>query len=1241
MAFRCFSPAQAVTRPRVIGMCFLLTQLSSAVHIRDGEKDVQMIIDGAGDAYIDGVYHDPHGGDLLEPPQTMANEENAPESPLEPESGERTDSEKPATSDSVPIRDLAGALVLGDRIVFRRDGGNVSFESVEEMKVLFCQTPIQLDLRNTKARYSNLGKHGPSDGLSAEGILIPNVFPGGARKLDLDIEAIGPYYPSNVSMNGMQGHFVDVNVEAGSFVELRVSIVDQQTNMGPPDLPPWMVTLVDIDQQRPEHGGTEYIAVEGFEYFVVTNDTEVEVGQDELGRSTFLSTEYGVPADNPVHNSRQMTDFQLSRSVSFIFNGSTTSFFLRFHTYEGWFGRNLLFTGVSNMLCPRTSDCTDMTCPADYVPREGGEFIECKGPVCSEENDLLSCCEASAEPTRAFCTAMECPPGQTQVEDASQLFCAFEACTSGDAELCCEFKHEEACSTKGFISFQPGSLMYSNLGGKGPEFLSPQGIHIRDVFPYRHEVIDLIATNVTEYRTSPDDSEPSGLVDDMLYVDVAAGHNVTLNFKFIVRGVRTKGGGPHSFDPAKEHSDVTHSFYLTYSKIDGNATSGIKSVTTYPVSHYNLSNETYVIPTEVSPGNMKFAADGSHQVKTPSNLAKDFAFNKDFENAIVGVFYEKVTSFNLTLAVAGGPAAARRTFLIGGLDTPIECKKKARCDTMYCPAGFTRVEAAHMVECAGEVCSQDDLAMCCFPLEEDFCRTRFGFYLNQVYTNVSSNLGGLGPHRGAFRGIIIRDAFPNFEEVIDMEITNTTPYDLAKLGPRRNSINGETLNIHVRKGTKVGLKFRLLKGNTKEPVEDMFAYLVSFLDLLGDASGFGLGITMHNFTEYYVEMNTLLHVDSHSFSAGDWTPKEDAGEPEAGLAVNSEHLLDIVSFKQGPNVSTFHVTLDASSKGEVEPGPENVIFKILGPTRVNCPAREACDTFICPKGYATRTLEYPTYCQGERCTTEDVMTCCMLDTCQDTRRLNFKKANQRWNNLGGHGPQYVYPPSIMIDKVFAYDQTISVNISVDGLYFPGNVSLNGLDDKDVANVNIHTGSDVRLRISFINATTNKSITTEPFLFSVGDIDEQRDHGGHESAEIWPLPEELFVARGLSFDVQYPNRFNARTFGSGVDNMNGSWAEENAMQENHSVSVLMPALKEMFLDVHVTPGWAGRNIHFGGADKLACPPPGPPSWMKSGGRLPVPFEDDGHHVEAEGQEAESQKYVPREIDPVPTDPFDGK
>ena len=263
-----------------------------------------------------------------------------------------------------------------------------------------CENSLSFD----NVLHSNLGGAGPDSG-SAD-LTYGNVSPG----TNLVITATSPYTPNSlnpaggVMRNGARNGFGVINMASGSTVDLTFALVDAVTGE-PKNVGEFVFTLVDGDHGM-SHESRESFTVTGFTSYALDRESTLNIenalDDDESrvagnGRATFVSTLRGSKQDNP-ESALDLTRLQSRRSVTLLFeNKSQFTVTAAERNYANPQGRNVFFTGASNLICPREASCSSYVCPARMRQRQNAEFSICASRPCSEA-DRDTCCIAGNNP---------------------------------------------------------------------------------------------------------------------------------------------------------------------------------------------------------------------------------------------------------------------------------------------------------------------------------------------------------------------------------------------------------------------------------------------------------------------------------------------------------------------------------------------------------------------------------------------------------------------------------------------------------------------------------------------------------------------------------------------------------------------------------------------------------------------------------------------------------------------------
>jgi len=263
-----------------------------------------------------------------------------------------------------------------------------------------CENSISLD----NVLHSNLGGAGPDSG-SAD-LTYASVLPG----TNLVVTATSPYTPNSlnpaggVMRNGARNGFGVINMASGSSVDLTFSLQDAATGE-PKIIENFVFTLVDGDHGM-SHESRESFIVTGFTSYALDRESTLTVenalDDDDSraagnGRATFVSTLRGSKQDNP-ESALALTRLQSRRSVTFLFeNKAEFKVTAAERNYANPQGRNIFFTGASNLVCPREATCSSYVCPARMRQRQNAEFTVCASRPCTIA-DQDTCCVAGNLP---------------------------------------------------------------------------------------------------------------------------------------------------------------------------------------------------------------------------------------------------------------------------------------------------------------------------------------------------------------------------------------------------------------------------------------------------------------------------------------------------------------------------------------------------------------------------------------------------------------------------------------------------------------------------------------------------------------------------------------------------------------------------------------------------------------------------------------------------------------------------
>lgn len=152
--------------------------------------------------------------------------------------------------------------------------------------------------------YNNLLNLGPDKG-NGEGMSLASVLqtemPGESRIIKVTINATDARYrPWRTSSNGLIGNYVVINLQPGSTANFAVKFYDIGDNAdkaGRLEFPRMAFTVYDMDT-GPDGEGVESVTLDGFDEYILADDSEVLVEDLDDGRTRFSGTTPGDHADN-------------------------------------------------------------------------------------------------------------------------------------------------------------------------------------------------------------------------------------------------------------------------------------------------------------------------------------------------------------------------------------------------------------------------------------------------------------------------------------------------------------------------------------------------------------------------------------------------------------------------------------------------------------------------------------------------------------------------------------------------------------------------------------------------------------------------------------------------------------------------------------------------------------------------------------------------------------------------------
>lgn len=795
--------------------------------------------------------------------------------------------------------------------------------------------------------YSNLAGKGP-DFDSPHSILYEDVFPSSGELVLLNITALSNYSADNSSKNGLHGEYSVINVEAGYHVDLRF---DFTTKSGETFVlqHPFYFTVYDFDEQK-DGGGKEQVIFSGYESYVLSKDTTVIVGQDNLGRTTFTAGAYGNETDNPT-NPTTLSKSEMRKTVSIKFATGTSTFNMTLAATEGFKGRNFEFTGFSTLPCPDKALCDTMECPEGTSLTQEAKHTYCGGWPCNE-TDIPKCCWATGEKRMisqiraATCGTFRCPHNMVPKDQASEITCADEECTEFDTTTCCDLDHRPYCSNEYALVLSKAELFRCNSSGY------PKEIRFLDVFPGRPDdgKFDLVV-KIKGDRSAI--GEATGLQGALGQVQFKGPGHVELDFRVQHRHTNET--------PAKM-------WPFLFSLVDFVVLEGGRF---YVEEKEGFTDDDVILTRDsrLKVDSLNRTVEPRLAVLEPAKTLHPMALTRAQKRNTATMLMEKA-NFKMNIVIGSPVKSGRKLSFAGGSN--MVCPFKASCTVFSCPLGYSLREDAALRVCRGSICEEADTATCCTCTET----SALAFNTKSV---VESNLGGFGPGAGAER-ILVADVFPRMGgREIDLEITAMTPY--FPFNSSMNGMNGEFLSVNLRSGTSVDLRFKFVDRATKAPFKaEPFFFSVFDLDKQADG-GSQESVVVEPYLWHRLSEKSFVTEEDGMFTGT--VPGKQDDNPSNALALEDDHISRSISFMMD-STNGFVVRLS------VKPGwtGRNILF--AGNSVVTCERKALCSNFTCPHNYIRRSGADRSVCHGKECLRGvDDAACC-------TKPSTWKVSHARW-----------------------------------------------------------------------------------------------------------------------------------------------------------------------------------------------------------------------------------------------------
>jgi hypothetical protein len=205
------------------------------------------------------------------------------------------------------------------------------------------------------------------------------------------------------------------------------------------------------------------------------------------------------------------------------------------------------------------------------------------------------------------------------------------------------------------LSFDQSSVVYSNLGGQGPDMNSPEGVKYTQVASYNGRPIDLTINAVGDY--TPFKASQNGKNGKYAMINMARSSEATFDFSL----TDTESGEPVAID----------ALYFSVLDLDEGKRMKLRegvSVQGYASSY--LTEDTEIKESTLGNGVVKFESSmpgtGKDNPKDPELL------NERQKNRAATFLFDSASSWRVQLFVGGGPPSGRN-FMFAGKSSVVFC----------------------------------------------------------------------------------------------------------------------------------------------------------------------------------------------------------------------------------------------------------------------------------------------------------------------------------------------------------------------------------------------------------------------------------------------------------------------------------------------------------------------------------------------------------------------------------------
>lgn len=284
------------------------------------------------------------------------------------------------------------------------------------------------------------------------------------------------------------------------------------------------------------------------------------------------------------------------------------------------------------------------------LPDGRTEFKSSKqGGFKTNPTDPTSLTELQAEQS----IQMEFPPGASKVEVEFQI-------TNGRRGRNFMFAGMSSLAfcniDSSIVDLTLSSLVYSNLGKKGPDFDQPEGLRFNRILENKGKSVDLIVHALNEYN--PQNISQNRLNGKFVQINIARSQSVDLKFRFV--------------DSATSEDVIIDFMYFSMFDIDeGRFKHLAESLTIGGFAASYLKDDTEIVETVLPDGRVKYESS-THGI-IEDNPKEPKKLTEQQSKRAVTFLFTKITSFDATFASNSIGPLSGRNFLVGGKSNIVFC----------------------------------------------------------------------------------------------------------------------------------------------------------------------------------------------------------------------------------------------------------------------------------------------------------------------------------------------------------------------------------------------------------------------------------------------------------------------------------------------------------------------------------------------------------------------------------------